>query len=316
MAINRSSFFPLARHTLALAAFVPLVMLAGPSGAAQDVPYKESARPSLPIAPGIDLETVCGSTDELEHVALYKGPLSEVAQNESTTVQLQWQPYDFMNPPFSGYAKGNVEGKSWCTGTLIAPDKVLTAGHCFDVLKKEKGWDTPQRLTATGQLEYVSSEGLARLMQVNFGNQVNKDRRKLTPRVVQVAELLEYRKGNLDYAIIKLESSQTIDSAELSNMRIIEGQPIGIIQHPYIKGKLLPDLKRMDAGHLASVSVNRISYSDLDTHGGASGAGVRLPDGSIIGIHTHGGCTGEGGSNFGVPIRSIGSVSDIVGILN
>jgi hypothetical protein len=73
-----------------------------------------------------------------------------------------------------------------------------------------------------------------------------------------------------------------------------------IIQHP--RG----GLKAVAEGRFAGACGGIISYTDLDTLVGSSGAGVLDRDGHLIGIHTDGDCALDGsGSNYGWSAESI-----------
>ena len=78
------------------------------------------------------LETLCGATDDSQPVEQYDGSLGVsrgfVFDHQSPVGQVQWNnnlAANYTNP-------GNVSGERWGTGTLIADDLFLTAGHLFD----------------------------------------------------------------------------------------------------------------------------------------------------------------------------------------
>jgi hypothetical protein len=86
-------------------------------------------------------ESICGVEDDSQAVEQYNGSLGVtvdfVNKNQSPVGQLQWNnnlANIFTNP-------GNVAGQRWCSGTLIANDLFLTAGHCFD--QNANGWRLP-----------------------------------------------------------------------------------------------------------------------------------------------------------------------------
>jgi V8-like Glu-specific endopeptidase len=72
-----------------------------------------------------------------------------------------------------------------------------------------------------------------------------------------------------------------------------------VIQHPN------GDAKQIAAGTLAGVDGDYLTYGDLDTLSGSSGAGILDSDGKVVGIHTNGGCTAMGGTNSGVRMARI-----------
>ena len=80
---------------------------------------------------------------------------------------------------------------------------------------------------------------------------------------------------------------------------------IALIQHP------AGDPKKVDVGHIVRVEAKQIYYDDVDTQGGSSGSGVRDASGAVIGVHTNGGCTAQGGANSGIPSSAISAVSRV-----
>ncbi|APG86816.1 hypothetical protein SAMCCGM7_pB0100 (plasmid) [Sinorhizobium americanum CCGM7] len=81
-----------------------------------------------------------------------------------------------------------------------------------------------------------------------------------------------------------------------------------IIQHPQ------GDPKKIEAGKLLSFDTRDLLYSDIDTHGGSSGSGVRNSAGAVIGVHTNGGCVPDvpDSANRGVSMPAIAAVSDML----
>ena len=110
----------------------------------------------------VAVESICGGTDESEHVELYDGTLGvsrdQVLMTEAPVGQLQWLNFAGL---FSGPTDdaGNLSGVRWGTGTLVSPDIFLTAGHLFD--QYGGGWIRPKR-----NGEPLAPEKLATLMGV------------------------------------------------------------------------------------------------------------------------------------------------------
>ena len=272
-------------------------------------------RPALPYPKKIEPVTVCGDKDDSQHVELYKGDLgvdkTYVATHEPSTVQLQWIKRADMAKKFPGYAYGNVASERWCTGTLITESLVLTAGHCFDVQKDQFSWITPYK---TGTNEFLQPADLAKLQVANFRYQVNAVTGAIrTAEVYPVVRLVEYRQGNLDYAIVELgknasgalPSTTTYPPAHVVTRQLQANDVIAVIQHP--RG----DPKKVEAGHVKSAAGAAVLYSDVDTHGGSSGSGVRDAEGAVVGVHTNGGCEAIGGANRGVTTSAIAAVSNV-----
>ena len=114
------------------------------------------------------LETICGATDDSEPVEQYDGTLGVtiafVNGHQSAVGQLQWN-----NNLGSLYTNpGTVAGQRFCSGTLIANDLFLSAGHCFD--QTGGGWVRPTD-NATGAT--IGPAEIATNMHVNFNFQVD-----------------------------------------------------------------------------------------------------------------------------------------------
>ncbi|MEO8383119.1 MAG: serine protease [Acidobacteriota bacterium] len=286
---------------------------------AQGVTPSTDKRPALPFPPGIVPETICGETTDFQDVELYDGtlgvPKNYVKAYEPTTVQLQWVSDATIAKKLPGYSPGNVGGERWCTGTLIGADLVLTAGHCFDVQDESAtGWISPFKLGPDLKPMPAPSAELAKLQVVNFGYQVNAKTGAIRkPTVYPVVALLEHRRGDLDYAIVRIGPgsdgklpSAKIPAAAVSTSAPVLNELIAVLQHPQGKPK------KVEAGHVLKVDSSEVFYDDIDTLGGSSGSGVRDKDGKVIGVHTNGGCTTEGGANRAVTTAAIAQVSDFI----
>ncbi|MGC4064939.1 MAG: serine protease [Polyangiaceae bacterium] len=247
--------------------------------------------------------SICG-TNNLQHVEQYDGTLGPsqefVMAHQSPVFNVKWK-----NDLASRYTNpGDVQGARWCTGTMISADLGILAGHCFD--PDNNGWTWP-RSNATGQ-PITPAEG-ALEMQVDFNYQLDPAGVARTPTTFNVSELVEYRLGNLDYAVIRLAGNPgaTFKNTTISPFPLALGQLITIIQHPS------GEQKQIHAGPVASVSPTWVTYSDADTLGGSSGSGVlNTLTGYIAAIHTTAGCTVTGGANQGVPVSAIYGVSPTV----
>lgn len=283
---------------------------------AQD--FEVDERVALPFPPGIALQSQCGQVDDLQHVEFYDGTLGVdrpyVDTHEPTTVQMQWLDEAEIRSRLPDHSPGNVAGNRWCTGTLLDNHRVLTAGHCFDVADGGGGyWVTPYKLGTDGSPQFASPDELATLQVVNFGYQINGATGEIRDaKVYPIVALVEYREGgdHLDYAVIELGPGadgklpgDVYEPADVSTRAATIGENLAIIQHPH------GDPKKVEAGKVLGTSGAILYYDDIDTHGGSSGSGVRDREGTVIGVHTNGGC--QHSANRGVSLNSVADVSDI-----
>jgi V8-like Glu-specific endopeptidase len=250
------------------------------------------------------LESQCGTTDDSQDVEQYDGTLGVsrafVDARQGPAAQVQWN--DGLGAVYTN--PGNVSGVRWGSGTLIADDLFLTAGHLFD--QTGGGWQRPRR---NGTADIVPPAEIATNMRVNFDYQFDPLGNLRPEQSFAITELVEYRLGGLDYAIVRLTGDpaarfgttavSAVDAAE-QDMAAIIGHPAGVP-------------KRIEAGPITELDGDLIRYDDIDTLGGNSGSGIlRADDGLVVGVHTNGGCTASGGSNFGVRIASIIAQSPVL----
>ncbi len=243
-------------------------------------------------------EAICGTTDDSQEVEQYNGTLGVtvafVNAHQSPVGQLQWNnnlATIYTNP-------GNVAGVRWCSGTLIANDLFLTAGHCFD--RNANSWQLPLQ---NGTLNVILPADIAKNMQVNFNFQVDPSGNPRVEQSFPVTQLVEYRLGGLDFAILRLGGNPGLiyGKTQISNIDAVLNSMACIIGHPAGRRK------RIEAGPVTLLQGNSIGYNDIDTLGGNSGSGIlQNSDGRIVGVHTNGGCNAAmTGNNFGVRITSI-----------
>lgn len=275
---------------LALLPFLPALPSCGPSS--------ESL--------GSDPQSTCGHSLDLQEVELYDGRSAVsrafVNRHRLAVGLLRWRD-DIPQRYFE--QSGNVKGEGWCTGTLIGDDLFLTAGHC---LSPE---DTPAfKLPRERDRTPLRPTELAREFVVQFGYEVSETTRVTRePQTFEVVRLEEYRNNDLDYAILRLNGRAGFSHgvARIAARDAEAGSTIALLQHP--GGTTM----KIGAGAVSSVDGARISYGTIDTLGGSSGAGILdARTGQLVGIHTNGGCTADGGANYGVTISALTQASDIL----
>ncbi|WP_164011311.1 trypsin-like serine peptidase [Pyxidicoccus trucidator] len=178
-----------------------------------------------------------------------------------------------------------VTGVAQCTGSLIAENILLTAGHCF------------------------SSTADALNYEVVFDYQVDTASTPRTTTVVQIAEGLEDSTGGFDFAVVRLASNagNTFGSLRLGDRLPTGSELLRIIQHP--RGLM----KKHHQGSYSSRALNgSLHYVDVDTDGGSSGSPVLSTYGDMVAVHTNGGCTSAGGTNSGTSMVDIYDNSTVI----
>jgi V8-like Glu-specific endopeptidase len=260
-------------------------------------PVAEGATPSaggLPEAP-------CG-LDNSEDVELYLGdlgvPIEFVAANQKPVGNLRWNSDPQLRTRYDD--PGTVGSWRWCSGTLIAANLFLTAGHCFEQ-NPRSGHRVPR---IKGTNDPIPRAEIATNMHVNFGFQLSSVGADQLGETFPVVELVEDQLGGLDYAIVRLEGTPGLSpygAARIAQADPTRGSTICIIGHP------LGTPKKIEAGPATDLVSDRILYNDIDTDFGSSGSGIlQIPDGPIVGVHTTGGCTAaRTGHNSGVAISAL-----------
>ncbi|NVJ24475.1 MULTISPECIES: trypsin-like serine peptidase [Myxococcus] len=219
--------------------------------------------------------SICGTTTDWEDVEPW-----------ATTRGGAWGNYVLRTQRAVGIIRLRATGASECTGTLIAENILLTAGHCFTSTADAANYD------------------------VVFNFQVDPTSTLRTTTTVQIAEGLErVQLGGLDYAVVRLAShaGNTFGSMRTVNALPTVGQILSITQHP--NGLR----KKYHEGHYASRLVDgQLAYADIDTDHGSSGSAVLSSDGVVVGVHTNGGCTSFGGFNTATSMPDIYSNSTVI----
>jgi hypothetical protein len=250
------------------------------------------------------LASVCGF-DDSQDVGLYDGTLGVsrafVDEHQGPVGNLRWS-----GDLVKRYSDpGNVNALRWCSGTLIAEDLFLTAGYCLDT--RPLGWTVPR---VEGTDTPIPRAEIAANMRVEFDYQLGPDGEDRKPTPFAVTELVEDRLGDLDYAIVRLDGApgERFGTARIAPENVPVDSTICIIGHP--EGLQ----KRIDAGTVTAYEDIRIFYGDISTAGGSGGSGLLAsPAGTIVGIHTNGGCDDPKiGSNFGLTISGLLQASPIL----
>ena len=267
-------------------------------------PGSSEAR-ALTVAPDLRIdmvypkivETICGVADDSQPVEQYDGTLGVtpdfVNRHQSMVGLVRWNnnlATIYTNP-------GNVNNQAFGTGTLIADNLFLTAGHLFDV--DSNGWVTP-RANGTGLAIPPAQIATNMHVELNFQTDPAGNLRPITS--LAITQLVEYRLGGLDFAIVRVAGAPrpTFGIGAVGTGDPPVGDSICIVGHPSGQAK------RIEAGTVFAYSGIQLRYNDIDTLGGNSGAPIwHGVTGTIAGIHTNGGCTITGGFNFGVRISSL-----------
>ena len=159
-----------------------------------------------------------------------------------------------------------------CTGTLIA----AAAG--------------PVVMTA-GHCVGLGDQSL-----VAFNVEANPDGDTLVTNGTVIEQALEP-----DYALIELDALPAVTPTALTTQAT---DLLAIIQHPRGGPKVIAE------GAFLGECQGVISYADLDTLVGSSGAGVLNRQGQLLGVHTDGDCAVDGsGANTGWTAASIVATS-------
>jgi MYXO-CTERM domain-containing protein len=160
---------------------------------------------------------------------------------------------------------------AFCSGTLIAPDVVVTAGHCIEDASDCAGTSFvfDARSTADGVLDAIATDD-----------------------VYSCAEILSREDGALDYAYLRLDrpvvghSPAPVAAGVGTTCRnVVDDEAVTVLGF----GSGLP-LKIDSGGTVTDASVRGTNFfnTSLDTFGGNSGSGVFNGDGELVGVLSSG----------------------------
>ncbi|MAE58518.1 MAG: hypothetical protein CME69_06530 [Halobacteriovorax sp.] len=187
-------------------------------------------------------------------------------------------------------------GTGGCTLTMISDNCGISAGHCRSVLYIAE-FNTPESMN--GSIQHSKPEDVYEIDQ----------------------STIEYRNGGPgdDWAVFKVKANDiTGKSAGAAqgyyNVSFDEptiGTPLSITGYGLDRNEPTKNLaQQTHDGALASIGdggwygrSESVLGHTVDTMGGNSGSTIiNMETGSIVGIHTHGGCSARGGNNQGTLI--------------
>lgn len=197
--------------------------------------------------------SVCGLVDE-----------SALVDNANGTYALLMDEYRIAGaPPCAGEAFGDQPTAPWCTGFMVGPDLVATAGHCVD----QASLPGVRFVFGFQMLDESTPASVLDESQVYQGVQV-------------VGRELS---ADHDYSIVRLDRPITAPGAHILPLRrsgeITEGTPVGVIGHP---SGLPLKIAFGGATRVRDASPEGYFTANTDSYGGNSGSPVFNPATGLV----------------------------------
>jgi V8-like Glu-specific endopeptidase len=174
--------------------------------------------------------------------------------------------------------QGQIAG-AYCSGVLVSPDVILTAGHCVNEIRKGT-------VPNAEQINFVF--GYAATDDKDPGVTSFAAARVFKGKELIGGQLIRKSDGGEDWATVRLERTVPQELAQpvesISKEKIADGASVYVVGHP----SGLP-LKYADGAKVTANNAKAYFVANLDTFGGNSGSGVFLKNSnSLVGILVRG----------------------------
>ena len=224
----------------------------------EDLIYGNDDRRDLYQVNDVSLLSLADST-----VGLFR--TSQLSAQPNQTTKLQLFPYGDAQQLCTDEPFYTQQVGAFCSGTLVAPNVILTAGHCIDTLDCN---------TVAFVFDFSLKDGASTAADTVQTKDVYTCKKVLS---------LQKLPHDTDYALVQLDRNVTdhqpvkVDHS-LSTLAV--GSPLVLIGHP----SGLPTKIAGDA-HVRSNANPHILMANTDSYGGNSGSGVFNPNtGELVGV--------------------------------